>query len=103
MGKNFQPQEISTLRTACGREFGQTFKAIKLVRDEHHNFHIVYKTFSEEYIYSFCNPFQDCEAEHAYRLISEDEAIAIFKDRLSEDNARELFSTTPVPTMRLLS
>jgi hypothetical protein len=102
MENNFQPQETFTIRTTCGREFGQTFKAMKLVRDEQHNFHIVYKTFSDEFIYSFCNPFQDCVAEHAYRLISEDEALAIFKDRLSEDNARELFSTTPVPSMRLL-
>lgn len=102
MIENFQPQETFTIRTECGKEFDQTFSAIKLVRDERHNFHIVYRTFSDEYIYSFCNPFQDSTSEQSYRLISADEVRAIFMHRLSEDNARELFSTNPAPSMRLL-
>jgi hypothetical protein len=67
---------------------------MKLVRDEKHNFHVVYKTFTDEYIYSFCNPFQDTNPEDAYMLISESEAKNIFMNRLSPDNARELFNST---------
>ncbi|WP_018479583.1 hypothetical protein [Pontibacter roseus] len=103
MNPNFQPQETTTLKTECGKEFGHSFKAIKLVRDEQHNFHIVYKTFSNEYIYSFCNPFQDTSSAHPYKLISEEQAKAIFLNRLSPANARELFSTAQAPTMRVLS
>ncbi|MCC9166706.1 hypothetical protein [Pontibacter harenae] len=80
-----------TLRTECGKEFDYVFRAIKLVRDEKHNFHVVYKTFQNEYIYSFCNPFQD-SAVNTYNVISEEEAKRIFLARLSEDNAHELFS-----------
>ena len=84
--------------------FGHSFKAIKLMRDEQHNFHVVYKTFSDEYIYSFCNPFQDTLSAHAYKLISEEEAKAIFLDRLSQENARELFNTAQASTvMQILS
>lgn len=81
------------LKTECGREFYFTFKTMKLVRDEKHNFHVVYKTFSNEYIYSFCNPFQDTNPADTYMLISETEAKAIFQKRLSPDNAYELFDT----------
>jgi hypothetical protein len=104
MNANFQPQESSALKTECGKEFGHSFQAIKLVRDEQHNFHVVYKTFSDEYIYSFCNPFQDTLSAHAYKLISEEEAKAIFLNRLSQENARELFNTAQASTtMRILS
>lgn len=103
MNINLQPQESFTIKTECGKEFGQSFKAIKLVQDEQHNFHIVYKTYSNEYIYSFCNPFQDTSSEHAYKLISEKEAKDIFLSLLSQENARELFNTAQAPTMRILS
>jgi hypothetical protein len=103
MNTGFQSEELTTIKTACGKEFGNSFRAIKLVRDEKHNFHIVYKTFSNEYIYSFCNPFQDTSSEHAYKLISEEEAKVIFLNRLSQENARELFSTAKAPVMRILS
>lgn len=103
MNTNLQPQVSSALQTECGKEFGYCFQAIKLVRDEKYNFHIVYKTFSNEYIYSFCNPFQDTTSAHAYTLISEEEAKAIFQSRLSQENARELFHTAPASTMRILS
>jgi hypothetical protein len=92
-----------TLRTECGKTFQNVFKAIKLVRDEQHNFHIVYRTFSDEYVYSFCNPFQDDMNTNAYRLISESEARQIFLPRLSQDNARELFSTAKAPSAHLRS
>ncbi|MDX5482661.1 MAG: hypothetical protein LPK07_13355 [Hymenobacteraceae bacterium] len=82
-----------TLRTECGKEFGNIFEAIKLVRDEKHNFHVVYKTFSGEYIYSSCNPFLDTFSANTYKLISEAEAKQIFLSRLSKENARELFNT----------
>ncbi|MCJ8165594.1 hypothetical protein MKJ04_12150 [Pontibacter sp. E15-1] len=81
-----------SLQTECGKTFGNVFKAIKLVRDEQHNFHIVYKTFSDEYIYSFCNPFQDDLFANVYRLISEPEAKRIFQRLLSQENASELFN-----------
>lgn len=103
MNPNLQPEESSNIKTECGKEFGRSFKAIKLVQDERHNFHIVYKTYSNEYIYSFCNPFQDTSSEHAYKLISEKEAKDIFLGRLSQENARELFNTAQAPTMRILS
>lgn len=80
------------LRTKCGKEFCYVFKTMKLVRDEKHNFHVVYKTFADEYIYSFCNPFLDTSTEDPYMLISETEAKAIFLARLSPDNAYELFN-----------
>ena len=82
-----------TLKTVCGKEFCYVFKTMKLIRDEKHNFHVVYKTYSDEYIYSFCNPFQDTNTVDAYMLISESEAKAIFLDHLSPDNAHELFNT----------
>ncbi len=85
--------EVFALKTECGKEFGSIFKAIKLIRDEKHNFHVVYKTFSDEYIYSFCNPFQDTFSANTFKLISEEEAKKIFLSRLSKENARELFST----------
>ena len=103
MNTSFQPQELTTIKTECGKEYGNSFRAIKLVRDENHSFHIVYKTFTNEYIYSFCNPFQDTSSEHAYKLISEKEAKDIFLSLLSQENARELFNTAQAPTMRILS
>jgi len=81
------------LKTVCGKEFCYIFKTMKLVRDEKHNFHVVYKTFSDEYIYTFCNPFLDANTADTYMLISEREAKEIFQKRLSPDNARELFDT----------
>lgn len=90
-----------TLQTECGKTFENVFKAIKLMRDEQHNFHVVYKTFSDEYIYSFCNPFQDDLISNIYRIISEPEARQIFQHRLSQDNARELFNTIPAATAQL--
>jgi hypothetical protein len=101
MNTNFQPQESTSIKTVCGRELGSTFKAIKLARDERHNFHIVYRTFSDEFIYSFCNPFLDTSSEHVYRIISEEEAKAIFMPLLSQENARELFSTAQAPAMQV--
>ncbi|MEJ8803236.1 hypothetical protein [Pontibacter sp. H249] len=65
---------------------------MKLVRDEKHNFHLVYRTYSDEYIYSFCNPFQDTFTADTYKLISEAEAKKIFLPRLSQDNVSELFN-----------
>lgn len=103
MENKFYTQEGQTLRTECGREYNNLFKAIKLVRDEKHNFHVVYKTFSDEYIYSFCNPFQDTNAADTYRLISEAEAKQIFLHRLSQDNARELFNAVEAPQKRFYS
>ena len=92
--KNYaSEQQALLLRTECGKEYSQAFKAIKLVRDEKHNFHVVYRTYSDEYIYSSCNPFQDTYAAETYKLITEAEAKQIFLHRLSQDNARELFST----------
>lgn len=93
MKENADIQQGLLLRTECGREYSNAFKAVKLVRDEKHIFHIVYRTYSDEYIYSFCNPFQDTYAADTYKLISEAEAKQIFMHRLSQDNARELFST----------
>lgn len=90
-----------TLRTECGKTFENVFKAIKLMRDEQHNFHVVYKTFSDEYIYSFCNPFQDDLISNIYRIISEPEARQIFQHRLSQDNAQELFNTAPAANAQL--
>ncbi len=81
------------LKTVCRKEFCPTFKTMKLVRDEKHNFHVVYKTFSDEYVYSFCNPFQDTNPADTYMLISETEARDIFLKRLSPDNASELFDS----------
>lgn len=92
MEKTLQSYVDFTLRTECGKTYENVFKAIKLVRDEQHNFHIVYKTYSDEYIYSFCNPFQDEFATQAYKLISESEARNIFLHRLSQENASELFN-----------
>ncbi|WP_439880355.1 hypothetical protein ACSX1A_14465 [Pontibacter sp. MBLB2868] len=101
--ENLYTNNVFTLRTECGKEYSNVFKAIKLVRDEKHNFHVVYKTFSDEFIYSFCNPFQDTHTADTYRLISEAEAKRIFLDRLSQANARELFNTTEAPQKRLQS
>ena len=94
MKVQLQHENEQVLRTACGKEFCYVFKTMKLVRDEKHNFHVVYKTFSDEYIYSYCNPFQDTNPADTYVLISEAEAKQIFHKRLSPDNARELFGTT---------
>lgn len=93
MKKSADIQQGLLLRTECGKEYNNVFKAIKLVRDERHNFHVVYRTYSDEYIYSFCNPFLDTYTADTYKLISESEAKQIFLHRLSQDNARELFST----------
>ncbi len=82
------------LRTECGKTFENVFKAMKLVRDEKHNFHVVYKTFTDEYIYSFCNPFQDDLGTNLFRIISESEAKQIFQHRLSSENAFELFTAS---------
>ncbi|MFD2514684.1 hypothetical protein ACFSRY_12480 [Pontibacter locisalis] len=103
MEKKLNTQEVQKLRTACGKEYSNVFRAIKLVRDEKHNFHVVYKTFSDEYIYSFCNPFLDTNAADSYRLISEAEAKQIFLHRLSQDNALELFNSVDVPKERVHS
>jgi hypothetical protein len=103
MGKTLHSSIDFTLKTECGKTFHNVFKAIKLVRDEQHNFHIVYRTYSDEYVYSFCNPFQDDIATNAYRLISETEARQIFLHRLSRDNARELFSTAKATSAQLRS
>ncbi|WP_161889149.1 hypothetical protein [Pontibacter russatus] len=92
-----------TLRTECGKTFENVFKAIKLMRDEQHNFHVIYRTFSDEYIYSFCNPFQDDMISNVYRIISEPEAKRIFQHRLSQDNARELFTTAQASYTQLRS
>ena len=92
MNESLQIQELPTFKTVCGREFCYTFKTMKLVRDEQHNCHVVYKTFADEYIYSFCNPFQDTFSDNTYNLISEEEAKHIFMPRLSQQNASELFS-----------
>jgi len=89
----YAQEEQLTLKTDCGKEFANAFKAIKLMRDERHNFHVVYRTFSDEYIYSFCNPFLDTYADNTYRLISVEEAKGIFMQHLSQDNARELFNS----------
>jgi hypothetical protein len=93
--------EESTLRTECGREFSYLFKAIKLIRDEKHNFHVVYRTFTDEYIYSFCNPFQDTISANTYKMISEDEAKKIFLHRLTAENAHELFNTAEATQPRI--
>ncbi len=86
-------EEPLILTTECGKMFASVFKAVQLMRDERHNFHVVYKTFAGEYIYSFCNPFLDTSSGNIYRLISESEAKQIFLPHLSQDNARELFNT----------
>ena len=101
MEETLQSYVDFSLRTECGKTFENVFKAIKLVRDEKHNFHIVYRTFSDEYIYSFCNPFQDEFATQAYHIISESEARSIFLPRLSEQNASELFSTSKATPAQL--
>lgn len=101
MEHNAQIHEEMLLRTDCGKAYSNVFKAIKLVRDEKHNFHVVYRTYSDEYIYSFCNPFQDTSAAETYTLISEAQAKEIFLHRLSPDNARELFNSTEVSVKRL--
>ena len=93
MKQNLEHYENQVLKTECGREFDYIFKAIKLVRDEHHNFHVVYKTMADEYIYSFCNPFLDTLASNTYTVISEAEARRIFLPRLSGPNASELFTS----------
>jgi hypothetical protein len=93
MKQSLQHTEQQLLKTECGRVFDYIFKAMKLVRDEKHNFHVVYKTMTDEYIYSFCNPFLDTLAPNTYKLISEDEAKKIFLPRLTSVNAHELFTT----------
>lgn len=93
MEKTAATQQELLIKTECGKVYSNVFKAIKLVRDERHNFHIVYRTYADEYIYSFCNPFQDTYAAETYKVITEAEAKKIFMPRLSQDNARELFST----------
>jgi hypothetical protein len=96
-------QESMVLETACGRKFANTFKTMKLIRDERHRFHVVYKTFSNDYIYSFCDPFLDTFPANTYTLISEDEAKRIFLTRLSQENARELFTTAEASVVRMHS
>ncbi|NDK57557.1 hypothetical protein [Pontibacter fetidus] len=93
MKQSLQQTETQLLKTECGRVFDYIFKAMKLVRDEKHNFHVVYKTMTDEYIYSFCNPFLDTLAANTYKLISEEEAKKIFLPRLTSSNAHELFTT----------
>ena len=93
MKQRLEQHEQQLLKTECGKVFDYVFKAIKLVRDEKHNFHVVYRTMSDEYIYSFCNPFLDSMAANTYKLISEDEAREIFLPRLTSANARELFTS----------
>lgn len=103
MPANFTTSPTVTLKTTCGKSFGSLFKAIKMMRDEQHNFHVVYKTFTDEFIYSFCNPFLDADAENTYQLISEDMARHIFLHRLSQENASELFSTAEVSRLSVVS
>ncbi|PRY10393.1 hypothetical protein CLV24_114122 [Pontibacter ummariensis] len=103
MEQHFNDHIQFSLRTVCGKEFGNVFKAIKLVRDEKYNFHVVYHTFTGEYIYSSCNPFQEEFEDNTYKLISESEARRIFLHRLSEDNARELFQTAEATAVQLHS
>ncbi|MEJ8756417.1 hypothetical protein WG947_05390 [Pontibacter sp. H259] len=93
MTQNLQHTDEQLLMTECGKVFSYMFKAMKLVRDEKHNFHVVYKTMTDEYIYSFCNPFHDTLAPNTYKLISEEEAKKIFLPRLTSANAHELFTT----------
>lgn len=93
INQGLQHTEEQFLKTECGRVFSYIFKAIKLVSDEKHNFHVVYKTMTDEYIYSFCNPFLDTLAPNTYKLISEEEAKHIFLPRLTSVNAHELFAT----------
>jgi hypothetical protein len=93
MKQSLQHTGEQLLKTECGKVFGYTFRAMKLIRDEKHNFHVVYKTMTDEYIYSFCNPFLDTLATNTYKLISEEEAKQIFLPRLSSANAHELFTT----------
>ncbi|ARS36515.1 hypothetical protein [Pontibacter actiniarum] len=100
MKESVSAPQAASLRTECGREFSNVFKAVKLVRDERHNFHVVYRTYQDEYIYSFCNPFLDTDA-HSYQLISEARAKSIFLHRLSQENAHELFSS-PMATLTRL-
>ncbi|GAB3822560.1 hypothetical protein [Pontibacter rugosus] len=95
---NIQPEQ--TLRTECGRSIDHVFRAIKLMRDEKHNFHIIYRTFDDEYIYSFCNPFLETDTI-TYNIISEAEAKSIFLAKLSEDNARELFEVPSAAATQL--
>ncbi|WP_299819917.1 hypothetical protein [uncultured Pontibacter sp.] len=102
MESNANLQQELLLRTVCGREYSNVFKAIKLVRDEKHNFHVVYRTYSDEYIYSCCNPFQDTYAADTYKLISETEAKQIFMPRLSQSNARELFNTAEASSKQIV-
>lgn len=93
MKQRLENTEEQLLKTECGRVFDYIFKAMKLIRDEKHNFHVVYKTMTDEYIYSFCNPFQDTLAMNTYKLISEEEAKHIFMPKLTSENAHELFTT----------
>ncbi|MBB6612751.1 hypothetical protein H7F15_17045 [Pontibacter sp. Tf4] len=93
MKQRLEHTDEQLLQTECGRVFGYIFKAMKLVRDEKHNFHVVYKTMTDEYIYSFCNPFLDTLAPNTYKLISEEEARKIFLPQLTSENAHELFTT----------
>lgn len=95
-----QQEQAMRLQTECGRSFSNVFKAIKLVRDEKHNFHIIYKTFQNEFIYTFCDPFQESDV-NLYQVISEQEAKNIFLPKLSPENALELFSSSAQTLMRL--
>jgi hypothetical protein len=97
----FHHSSNQVLRTTCGKEFGYTFKTMKLIRDDKHNFHVVYKTFNNDYIYSSCNPFQDGSISITYHLISETEAKAIFLKRLSPDNAEDLFELEETPVLMI--
>ncbi len=62
------------------------------MRDERYTFHVVYKTLTDEYVYSYCNPLLESQVNHTYEVISETEAKRIFMQHLSQDNARDLFS-----------
>ncbi|RIJ43108.1 hypothetical protein D1627_04580 [Pontibacter oryzae] len=95
-----QQEQAARLQTECGRTFSNVFRAIKLVRDEKHNFHIIYKTYQNEFIYTFCDPFQESDV-NLYQVISEQEARNIFLPRLSTENALELFSGSAQPISRI--
>jgi hypothetical protein len=103
MKVNLNTPEGQVLRTTCGKEYNSVFKAIKLMRDEKQNFHVVYKTFTDEFIYSSCNPFVETYVADTYKLISEAEAKVIFLQRLSQDNALELFDSIKFPQKSLHS
>lgn len=78
------------LKTECGRTFGNLFKSMQLMRDEQHRFHMLYRTYQNEYIHSCCDPFAEDDTIR-YTLISEEEARHIFLSRIAPAHAKDLF------------